>query len=113
MDVYTLTRESLNSISDLEIAFGTTKLLPDYEQVPASFKEDSGGNIYTKLLDNMFADRPLPNGEVVFRPGFEDPEVPNLLSRVVRAHMQSFEPKHQHKIAGLGYLISLVCEIRE
>src|SRR3989344_4074431 len=74
-----LTRESLDSITDLDIAFGTTKLLPAYE--------------------------------IVFRKGFDDPDAPDALNRAVTAHLRSFEPKHQHKIAGLGYLVSLVFEL--
>lgn len=48
MAAYTLTRESLGTITDVEMAFGTTKLLPAYEQVPAEFKG--------------FGDRHLPCG---------------------------------------------------
>lgn len=110
MAAYTLTRESLGTITDVEMAFGTTKLLPAYEQVPAEFK--GSGNAYTKLLDCMFAGVPLPDGEVRFLPGFDDPEAPQLLARVIHAHLRSWTPKHEHKIAGLGYLISLACEIK-
>lgn len=98
-----------NGIEDVEIAFGTSKLLPPYEAVPDEFKR---GNDYTKLLDSMFYDQPLPDGEIVFREGFDDADAPALLNRVVRAHLRSFEPKHEHKIAGLGYLLSQACEIR-
>ena len=112
MAAYTLTREALNTITDLDMAFGTTKLLPAYEQVPDEFKPGHGGNAYTKMLDCMFAGVPLPPGEVVFRSGFDDAEAPSLIYRVIHSHLQSFEPKHEHKIAGLGYLISLACEIR-
>lgn len=48
----------------------------------------------------------------MFRDGFADSEAPALLNRVVMAHLRSFEPKHEHKIAGLGYLVSQVCDIR-
>lgn len=109
MPEFNLNRESLNSITDVEIAFGTTKLLPSYDEVPDEFKH---GNDYTKLLDRLFADQPPPDGEIVFREGFDDAYAPALLNRVVRAHLRSFEPKHEHKIAGLGYLLSKVCEVR-
>lgn len=111
MTAYTLTRESLNSITDLDMAFGTTKLLPDYAQVPEDFKPESGGNVYTKLLDCMFSGVPLPAGDVVFRKGFDDPDSQQLLVRVIQSHLRSWEPKHEHKIAGLGFLVSLACEI--
>lgn len=109
MAEFKLLRDSLNTITDVEIAFGTTKLLPPYDAVPDEFK---CGNDYTKLLDHMFAGQALPEGEIVFRDGFADSEAPALLNRLVMAHLRSFEPKHEHKIAGLGYLVSQVCEVR-
>lgn len=109
MTDFNLTRESLNTITDVEIAFGTTKLLPSYDAVPEEFKR---GNDYTKLLEHLFFGPSVPKGEIVFRDGFKDVEAPALLHRVVMAHLRSFEPKHEHKIAGLGYLISQVCEVR-
>ena len=109
MAEYKLQREALNTITDLELAFGTTKLLPPFELVPEQFRR---GNAYTRLLDCMFSGAPLPDAEVAFRPGFDDPDASMLLARAVRAHLRSWEPKHEHKIAGLGYLISQACEIR-
>lgn len=109
MAEFKLLRDSLNTITDVEIAFGTTKLLPPYDAVPDEFKR---GNDYTKLLAHIFAGQALPEGEIVFRDGFADSEAPALLNRVVMAHLRSFEPKHEHKIAGLGYLVSQACEVR-
>lgn len=109
MPKYTLTRESLNSITDLESAFGTIRLLPSYEDVPEEFKR---GNEYTKLMNHLFHGQPVPEGEVVFKQGFDDAQAPALLNRVVMAHLRSYEPNHQHKIAGLGYLVSQACEVR-
>ena len=109
MTEFILKRESLNTITDIEMAFGTTKLLPPLNAVPDEFKR---GNDYTKLLDSLFAGQPVPDGEIVFREGFDDADAPALMHRVVMAHLRSFEPKHEHKIAGLGYLLSLACDIR-
>ena len=38
MTEYTLTRQSLDTITDVEMVFGTVKLLPPYEVVPEAFK---------------------------------------------------------------------------
>lgn len=109
MPEYSLLRESLDTITDVEMAFGTIKLLPPYESIPDEFKR---GNDYTKLMDCLFAGIPMPEGEIIFREGFDDAGAPALLNRVVRAHLRSFEPKHEHKIAGLGYLVSQACSVR-
>lgn len=109
MPEFKLQRELLDTITDVEIAFGTTKLLPAFDTVPEEFKR---GNDYTKLLDNLFAGLPMPDGNIAFREGFDDADAPALLKRVVMAHLRSFEPSHEHKIAGLGYLVSQACEVR-
>jgi hypothetical protein len=109
MTEYTLTRASLNTITDVEMAFGTEKLLPPYEAVPEEFKR---GNSYTRLMDSLFSGQSVPEGEIVFRKDFDDPEAPAQLNRVVIAHLRSYSPKHEHKIAGLGFLVSLACEVR-
>lgn len=108
MAAYKLTRDAINTISDAEIAFGTTKLLPPFDEVPETFKR---GNEYTRMLDCMFAGAPLPDANVEFLEGYDDPDAPALLARVVQAHLRSFEPKHEHKISGLGYLLSHACLI--
>ena len=105
---YQITRADLDSITDVEMAFGTSRLLPPFELVPDEFKN---GNAYTKLLSCIFYGDPLPEGEIDFRAGFEDDEAPQKLNRVVCAHLRSFDPKHEHKMAGLGYLMSLVCTL--
>jgi hypothetical protein len=108
MTEFSIDRAALNSISDVELVFGTTKLLPTSNAIPEPFWR---GNEYTRLVSAIFNDQPLPNGEIVFRDGFKDDEAPAALNRVVRAHLKSYEPRHENKSAGLAYLVSLVCEL--
>lgn len=61
MAEFNLLRDSLNTITDVEIAFGTTKLLPPYDAVPDEFKR---GNDYTRLLDHIFAGQALPEARL-------------------------------------------------
>lgn len=103
-----LTRTDLDSISDPERAFSTDRLLPAWDDIPANFKN---GNLYTELVSAIFYGRDLPAGELAFRSGFDDAAAPAALNRCVRAHLQSFGPKHQHKIAGVGYMVAQVCEL--
>lgn len=95
---YQLTPEQLDLISDIDLVFGTKQLLPHWEQIPNEFKE---GNIYTKLATAIFYKMPLPEGNIEFRNGFDEIKLINC----IRAHLASFEPKHEHKIAGVGYII--------
>ncbi len=99
--MYTLTPADLSSTTDAECAFGTTRLLPAWEEIPDEFKR---GNQYTRLASAIFFGSDLPGGECFFLEHFED--AGKDLDRTVRAHLRSFAPKHEHKIAGVGYLIS-------
>lgn len=94
-----MTPEQMASISDAEMAFSTERLLPAWEDIPEDFRR---GNAYTALASAIFNNRELPDCEIEMKAGFE----PQALNRAVRAHLQSFGPKHEHKIAGVGYMIA-------
>lgn len=102
---YTVTPVDLESITDVEAAFSTERLLPAWEDVPKEFRD---GNIYTKLAEAIFYGTTLPVCEIELNPGF----TPEGLNRAVRAHLQSFGPKHEHKIVGVGYLIAQVATLQ-
>lgn len=101
---YTVTPEDMASISDVEMAFGAERLLPAWEDIPLEFQ---AGNRYTELAEAIFFGRDLPDCEIEMKNGFD----PQSLNRAVRAHLQSYGPKHQHKIAGVGLMISHVATL--
>lgn len=103
---YAVTPEDLASISDAEMAFSTERLLPPWEDIPEEFRR---GNLYTKLAEAIFYGRALPDCEIEMKEGFE----PQELNRAVRAHLQSFGPKHEHKIAGVGFMIAQAAVLHE
>lgn len=107
---YKLLRENVADITDVEHAFGTTKLLPAVDDIPQEF---IAGNKYTELSSCLFRGDKLPNYVVIFNEGFGDLDIVKDLNRCVHAHLRSFEPKHQHKIAGVGYMISKVCKLED
>lgn len=107
---YKVTMEDLSSITDVELAFATERLLPPWEAIPQEFKD---GNRYTALAEAIFYGRPLQDMEMHFLPGFDDEAAPAALNKCVRAHLQSYSPKHQHKIAGVGYLMAQVFRLEE
>ena len=102
---YTITKDDLESITDAEVAFSTTRLLPEWDQIPDEFKT-SQGNKYTKLASDIFFGNEL-TGEIDLNEGIE----PELLSRAVRAHLSSFQPKHEHKISGVAYMVSCLATV--
>jgi hypothetical protein len=97
---YTVTPEQMASISDAEIAFSTVRLLPAWDDIPDEFRRH--GNLYTKLAEAIFYGLALPACEIEMNAGYTH----EALNRAVRAHLQSWGPKHEHKIAGVGYMIA-------
>jgi len=108
---YTITPDQLKSITDAEMAFGTERLLPSMNDIPKDF---TGSNVYTRLASMLFYSDPLPSDwEIEFKTAFDNSECVRWLDRCVKAHLMSRGPKHEHKIAGVAFLISMVCEVRE
>ncbi|RWT81247.1 hypothetical protein [Aeromonas caviae] len=102
---YTLTPEQISSITAPEMAFSTSRLLPAWEDIPEVFKV---GNIYTELASAIFYGRKLPDCVVELNDGV----APEQLNNCIRAHLQSFAVKHEHKIAGVGYMLACACTLK-
>lgn len=98
---YQLTPEQIGSITAPEMAFSTERLLPAWDDIPEEFKK---GNIYTQLVEAIFYQHEMPACTISLNEGVE----PEMLNRCIRAHLQSFGPKHEHKIAGVGYMLACV-----
>ena len=88
----------IEEVTDLDMAFGTTKYLPNYSDVPDDFK---GRNKWTDLFDHIFY-----KGSEGITVGLKDGVDGNKAFRWIRAHMASFEPKHEHKTAGVAFKMS-------
>lgn len=105
-----LTPEDVESITKVEEAFGTTRLLPNMGDAPATF--DQFDNPYQQVVSALFYGGPLPDYEVAPRPGFEEVVASGALQRCIRAHLSSWEPKHEHKMRGAAYLLSQIVELK-
>jgi hypothetical protein len=101
---YVLTPDFISSVTDVECAFSTVRLLPQWDDIPDDFKV---GNIYTELTKAILYGLPLPAGEIELNDGVEAAK----LNRCVLAHLDSFSPKHEHKVAGIAYMISRACTL--
>ena len=95
-----ITPEQAASISDVELAFSTDRFLSDWDDIPEEFK--SSNSLYVRVAEALAIGMPMPDCNIRIHDGFS----PDLVNRVARAHAQSFAHKHEHKIAGVGYLIS-------
>jgi hypothetical protein len=84
------------------LAFSTERLLPALQDVPEEFRK---GNIYTELASAIFYGTEMPKCTIALNEGVEGEK----LNRCIRAHLKSWGPKHEHKIAGVGYMIACAC----
>ncbi|MBB4867411.1 hypothetical protein HNP46_006324 [Pseudomonas nitritireducens] len=96
---YSVTPEQVASITDVEVAFSTERLLPAWDDIPDEFKI---GNEYTRLVEAIFYGRPLPQCNIEIADGLE----PAHVQRCTQAHLKSHGPKHEHKMAGVAYMLS-------
>lgn len=88
-------------ISDAAIVFGDVKHLPAWNDIPEDFQRDR--HPCCDLASKWFASGLDPAAEgLVPKPGVDGKKA----LRAVGAVLRSFEPKHEHKIAGAGYLLS-------
>jgi hypothetical protein len=92
-------------IRDVDLAFPATvvgTLLPLWSDIPNEFREDR--TEWTALVGRWFALGLSFVPEV--KPEFNKTDV----WRHLKACMSSFEPKHEHKVAGVALLMSQWCE---
>jgi len=90
------------TLTDVEIVFPATvsHLLPAYSEIPKEFK-GYGGNQWVELAENWFF-KGIDPDIFIAKPGIDR----NTALGHLLAVMESFELKHQHKIAGTAYLMS-------
>jgi hypothetical protein len=91
----------------LDLAKGTSKFLPKQQQIPEEFYR---GNVYTQVVEAIYFEDPLPAGLVKIRPEFQLPNAIRQMQIFVLGHLRSTEPTHEHKIAGVSYMLHKMAE---
>jgi hypothetical protein len=92
----------IHPVNRLDMAFGgdVSKLLPPYADIPAPFKSDNTRTWFHKLPIDWFY-RGLTSIQLTPRDGVDG----EAALQHIRAVLVSFEPKHEHKMAGVAYLL--------
>ena len=96
--------------SDAEVAFPTRTCLPPYDDLPEDFVYERGAaRPFTSAVDRLFFDGgKLADHGLTFKPGVDAAKA----MRALRVCLGSWEPKHEHKVAGTAYLLSQWCDYR-
>lgn len=90
-------------VDDVTASFPATvigTLLPRLEDIPEEFRRNWTTNEMCRAASKLFF-----SGGVL--PAFRDDIDRSAAARHLQAVLGSFEPQHEHKIAGAGYLLSL------
>ena len=98
-----ISQKDLETINDIEVQFGTTKLLPPMDQIPEEFVKET--TKWNKLFNDWFFGG-VDDIQFAIKDGID----PELALKCIQAHMVSWEPKHEHKTAGVSYMMSLLFE---
>ncbi len=92
-------------LTDLQVAFSAnvSDLMPSRSQIPKDFDMYSNTrNSWVRTTERWFFSG-LPKGTTFKpKPGIDG----NTAVRHLKAILGSFEPKHEHKIAAVAYLLS-------
>lgn len=95
-------------LNGLDVVFSTdvSHLMPAYEEIPEEFKKQF--NPYVKLTSQWFY-KGLEKTKLKVKPEVNEVNAFNHLFAI----LSSFEPSHEHKMAGVAYLMSQWFDITE
>jgi hypothetical protein len=90
----------IKEVDNISMAFGVgaLELMPAYKDIPDAFKQHS---FWSDLVAGWFL-AGLENLDLKPKDGVNK----NLALRHIKAILGSFEPKHEHKEAGIAFLLS-------
>lgn len=93
-------------VTMMDIGFGPKKLseyLPAWEEIPQEFKDERVEvKKWIKLVDDIFFSG-IKNEVLTPKEGIDK----SIALRHMSMLLHSFEPSHEHKTAGVAYLMSL------
>ena len=102
---------AIPEINGVDVAFGNIKHMPKCDDIPEDFRKERGAaKPFCDAVSGWFFNgaKRHPNGITVdgvnftAKPGVD---VQKALA-AIKAALGSFEPSHEHKIAGCGFMLS-------
>lgn len=91
-------------VTDAQIAFPASlgELLPDYDTYVKDWEATPEAEPFLAFANTWFSKGLAGNSEIHLKEGIDG----TLMFRHLRVLMGSFEPKHEHKIGGVAWLLS-------
>lgn len=92
-------------LNDVDVAFPSNPPLPPMAEIPAQFKRR--GDPMVRVVSSLFFNGgSLAQHGLKFKSGINERNA----MRAIKACLGSFQPKHEHKEAGVAYMLSEWCE---
>lgn len=91
-------------ITKMDFAFGNIDHLPKYETIPDEFKDPNSHSRWNLFASHWFFGMLKKNDIDNLKPKDGIDKIAAL--KACRAILLSFEPQHEHKEAGVAYLLS-------
>jgi methenyltetrahydromethanopterin cyclohydrolase len=92
-------------LSPVDVAFPANPPLPAWDEIPEQFKR--GSNDYARVARALFSNgATLSDCGLRVKDGLDAGDVMDVLC----ACLGSFRPKHEHKMAGVAYMLSEWCD---
>ena len=91
-------------VTDIDIAFPARPPLPAWDDIPEDFRRERGdAKDWCEIVNRMFFEGgSLVDFGIVPKKGLDL----KAAMRAIRVCLGSFEPKHEHKAAGVAYMLS-------
>lgn len=102
---WNITPAQVQSITRLDVIKGTDRFLPPKESIP---KEFWGSNEYTRVAEALYVKEVPAPANVVLHTGFDNPKA---ITHLCYAHLNDFEATYEHRIAGVGFMLSKMMTI--
>ena len=97
------TRLPIPELSDLEVAFPDKAPILPWDALPEEFRRDWSHNAWCDIASRFF----YKGGSLdEFKLTPKDGVDVKKAMRALKAALGSFEPKHEHKMAAVGYMLS-------
>ena len=88
-------------VSDGDLIFGQNIPLPAWEDIPEEFKQFNG-TPFNKVVNTLFFNGGRLSDFLTPKEGVDL----RRASRAIKACLSSWEPKHEHKEAGVAFMFS-------
>ena len=88
-------------VTDADVAYGCVKHMPKMDEIPKEYQSMMGTTKWHRAQSDWFY-KGISMDSLVVKPGVDKVRA----TRAIQAIQCSWEPKHEHKVSAVAYLLS-------